>query len=368
MRICVVSTSIFPVGKDGVGRLVGCSGYSGLEVIAWQCAKGLAELGHQVSLVAPEGSECPNVQIVPIPAKIGEEQAYGGVKGTGWGGYWPHLLSMNDGGCVIDHSWEKRSSLLKMETGKDGKPVLRAPILAVNHAPVDTMYQKLPPPGVLQFVCISEDQKAHFEALWNRSARCCKNGVDVDFYRNAGVPRTDRFLFLARFSSIKGADIALDACRKAGVGLDLIGDTQITNEPGYIRQCMALADGKRLRIVGNQPRGGCVWWFSQAHCMLHPNLRFREPLGLAPLEAQACGTPCVAFDNGAMRETIKDGETGWVVKTQDEFDERVKTVASLGIPDQMRRRCREWVCDSFSLSRMILRYASLAQEALEGGW
>jgi len=282
LKIIVVSTPVFTVGSGGLAEIAGTSGYSGLEVIAWLTAKGLAERGHQVSLVAPNGSECPGVEIIPCgPAQTWDEAiAYGGDgKKDGYGGYWQHLLKLNDGGCVLDHSWQKRSALLKME----GR--LKCPILGVTHAPIDTMYQKLPPEKVISFVCISEDQRNHFETLFNRPARVCLNGVDGEgMYGPLGVPRSDRFLFLARFSTIKGPDLAIEACLKAGVGLDLIGDTSITNEPDFLRKCMAMAEqessswdkdkGRQIRLIGPVSRGNAVWWFSQAYCLLHPNQRF----------------------------------------------------------------------------------------------
>jgi glycosyltransferase involved in cell wall biosynthesis len=40
----------------------------------------------------------------------------------------------------------------------------------------------------------------------------------------------------------------------------------------------------------------------------------REPLGLAPLEAMACGTPVVAVAEGGVRETVVDNVTGWLVE------------------------------------------------------
>ena len=55
---------------------------------------------------------------------------------------------------------------------------LKVPVLCVLHAPVDTMLKSLPP-GVDKpcFVCISEDQRNHFEALFNQEARVCHNGI-----------------------------------------------------------------------------------------------------------------------------------------------------------------------------------------------
>lgn len=344
LRIAVISTPIFKLP---------ITGYGGLEEIAWRRAKGLAELGHQVTLYAPNDSVCPGVNIFPIgeQGKTSEEMAYSN--------YWKSLKDNYD--VVIDDSWQAWSAVGRQEGW------LKCPVLKVMHAPVHTMYQTLPPEKALSFVCISDDQRAHFEALFApRKARTAHNGIDLDFYKSTRYPRSGRFLFLARFSLIKGPDIAIEACKKVGVGLDLIGDTTITNEPELLQKCFSMADEHQIRIWGNQSRAECVHWYSQAHCMLHPNKRFREPLGLAPLEAQACGVPVLTWDFGAMRETVRHGETGWLVNSDEEFVQKVKEFAD-PIPDSVRENCRNWA-GNFSIVRMIKVYEKLCYEAIERPW
>lgn len=365
MKICIISSSIFAVGQ-GDNPL---PGYGGLEVIAWHCAKGLAAKGHRVTLIAPQGSSCPGCEVVAClpPGQGSEENAYGGARYKTpqgeeiiWPGYWPKLLEFNDDGVLIDHSWNKWAYLLKAE----GR--LTAPILGVCHAPINTMYGALPP-GVTKpcFVCISEDQREHFEALHAPAqARVCYNGIDLDFYKPLAIQRSKRFLFLARFSTIKGPDLAIEACLKAGVGLDLIGDTSITNEPALFHHCQKMADGEQIRIVGSVPRGEAVWWLSQAYCLLHPNQRFREPFGLAPLEAMACGCPVIGWNYGAMKETIHQ-DHGWLVNSFDELVERIRLQQE--IQPTFREECRKWA-KGFSIQAMVDRYEKLCQEALEQPW
>jgi glycosyltransferase involved in cell wall biosynthesis len=55
-----------------------------------------------------------------------------------------------------------------------------------------------------------------------------------------------------------------------------------------------------------------------------------EDFGIAPVDAQACGTPVIAFGKGGATETVIDGETGMfyeqtseaIVKAVDEFELR----------------------------------------------
>ena len=208
----------------------------------------------------------------------------------------------------------------------------------------------------------------HFEALYGREARACYNGIDLDFYRATGIPRTDRFLFLARFSTIKGPLLAIQACKEAGVGLDLVGDVSITNEPDYLEQCKLAADGKQIRFVGPASRSECVHWFSQALCLLHPNRDYREPFGLAPVEAMACGCPVIAWRYGALRETIKHEETGILVSSLPELVEAIRKIKTMGVNPESRVHFRTWA-SRFSIQNMIDRYEQLCQEAVTtGGW
>lgn len=339
-------------------------------MIAYQTAKGLAKRGHQVVLIAPQGSRCDGCEVIHTgpPGQWDEQKAYGT--------YWMHLPSFE---AIIDHSWQKWALQLK------GEGKLPQPVLCVLHAPVNTMMQTTPNVPKPCIVCISEDQASHYKGLFNADCRVAYNGIDVNYYKPMSVKRTDRFLFLARFSQIKGADIAIKACLDAGVGLDLIGDTSITNEPDYFALCQQLANhrspnwdesirGRQIIIHGGASRGECVRWFSQAHTLLHPNERFREPFGMAPVEAMLCGCPVIAWDNGAMRETIKHGEVGYLVKSFDELKIAIgamnarDTMGRLLMTDEERRGFREWA-KRFSVERMAERYEELCVEGIKtGGW
>jgi len=91
MKIAVISSTVFQVGPGGL------QGYGGLEQLAWQQARGLAAKGHVVTLMAPDGSTCPGVTVLP-PGPAGqhhEQQAYAK--------YWS-VLPEHD--VVIDHRKE----------------------------------------------------------------------------------------------------------------------------------------------------------------------------------------------------------------------------------------------------------------------
>ena len=130
LKICVISTTVIPCPP---------SGYAGLEMISWQCANGLKNLGHEVLLIAPNGSKT-DTDLHETTLRERERYAYYGYK---------ERLKNYD--VIIDHSWEKWSYISKMTEG------LNVPILGVLHAPVHTMYNEPPPVEKPCFITISNE-------------------------------------------------------------------------------------------------------------------------------------------------------------------------------------------------------------------
>jgi glycosyltransferase involved in cell wall biosynthesis len=340
LKICVISTTVLHCPPKG---------YSGLEMIAWQVAEGLRSKGHDVMLVAPRGSQ---TSCELHETTLGESERIAFSCG--------YAAKLHKFDVIIDHSWEKWSYILKLHNK------LPVPILGVLHAPVETMYMTPPPIPTPCLVCISKDQSINAKEHLKCDNRVAYNGVDIDSYKNSNKQRNNRYLFLARISTIKGPHIAVDVANNCQVGLDLVGDDRITGEPdllNYIKQKCVMSP--YLRYVGHQDRDECVNWFNSNKAMLHPNKLFREPFGLAPVEAQLCGMPVIAWKNGALQETVKDKESGFLVESQEEMQELIKSDAVSSIKAD---NCIEWA-SQFSHINMINRYEELCFESLEsGGW
>ena len=116
---------------------------------------------------------------------------------------------------------------------------------------------------------------------------------------------------------------------------------------------------RRLTQAGRSPV------FDRARALLHPNEHFREPFGLAPVEAQACGCPVIAWDHGALRETVVPGESGLLVRTEAEFAAAVRAGAADGYSAAACRASAE----RFGAEGMGRRYDELLREATSGvGW
>lgn len=90
----------------------------------------------------------------------------------------------------------------------------------------------------------------------------------------------------------------------------------------------------RVRFVGKIPRSEMARYYSAADFFAFPGIR--ESLGMVYLEAQACGLPVVAFDNGGIPEIVRHGETGILVRPLS-LDAYARAMDSL-LRD--RERCR----------------------------
>jgi glycosyltransferase involved in cell wall biosynthesis len=142
-------------------------------------------------------------------------------------------------------------------------------------------------------------------------------------------------LFAGRLSPEKGAAEAIDIARAAGVPIDVYGDVY---DDDYSR---GQIDPRRgwpgVTVHRAVPRTSLWQAMARAAVVLYP-ARWDEPFGLAAAEAQACGTPVVAFRRGGLGEVIVDNVTGFLVPPDDV---RAAAEAVAQVPGISRRACRE---------------------------
>ncbi len=88
-------------------------------------------------------------------------------------------------------------------------------------------------------------------------------------------------------------------------------------------------------------------------------IRWPEPFGLVMIEALACGTPVLAFAEGAAPEIVDHGRTGFLCTDEADMAQHVARVATLD-----RRACRASVAERFSTALFIERHLAFYRNVL----
>jgi glycosyltransferase involved in cell wall biosynthesis len=94
-------------------------------------------------------------------------------------------------------------------------------------------------------------------------------------------------------------------------------------------------------------------FLGDARALLFP-IDWPEPFGMVMIEAMACGTPVLAFRNGAVSEVIDEGVTGFIVDSEQEAVCRMG--ALLGLDRAAVRRRFE---QRFTAARMASEYLKI---------
>jgi glycosyltransferase involved in cell wall biosynthesis len=145
----------------------------------------------------------------------------------------------------------------------------------------------------------------------------------------------DGAMFAGRLSPEKGAAEAIDIALAAGVPIDVYGDAY---DAGYASEQIGRRRARSgVRVHRAVPRSSLWTAMARAAVVLFP-ARWDEPFGMAAAEAQACGTPVVAFSRGGLGEVIADGVSGFLVPPDDvrAAAEAVSKVAGIS-----RAACRD---------------------------
>jgi len=177
-----------------------------------------------------------------------------------------------------------------------------------------------------------------------------ENGVPIE--RLSTRLRKRHFaLMLSRICAEKGVHLAIEAAKKADIPLLIAG--QVFAYGAHLRyfdeEVRPRLDHQR-RLIGPIPFARKRRLLTAARCLLVPSV-VAETSSLVAREAQACGTPVIAFPNGALTQVIEPGRTGFLV---DSVEAMASAIHDCGGIDPLL--CRDAARERFSDRRMIRDY------------
>jgi glycosyltransferase involved in cell wall biosynthesis len=163
------------------------------------------------------------------------------------------------------------------------------------------------------------------------------------------------YLAMSRLVEYKRMDLIVRAFNQMpDKELIVIGDGPESNR-------LETLAGPNVSLLGRQPNEAVEYYMQRARAFV---FAAEEDFGIVPVEAQACGTPVIAYGKGGARETVVPEETGLFFQKQSvealidavrRFDRsrrqfvpgRIRAHAEQFSAGRFRRRLSDWVASSY---------------------
>ena len=155
------------------------------------------------------------------------------------------------------------------------------------------------------YVANSRITQERLRRYWGREAPIVHPPVELD--RFAPTAPEDYFLVVGELVRHKQTDVALEAARRAGVPIKVVGT-------GAHEAELRARHGDHAEFLGRVGDRELAAVYAGARALVMPNV---EEFGITAVEAQASGRPVIAADGGGARETVIEGETGVFVPHGD---------------------------------------------------
>ncbi|HZQ83797.1 MAG TPA: glycosyltransferase family 4 protein [Acidimicrobiales bacterium] len=338
MRIAVVAPPWAPVPP---------ALYGGIELVVDRLCVGMQKAGHDVVLFTTGDSTCP----------VRREWALETSEGQRIGMAVPELRhvmaaydAVRDADIVHDHT-------IMGPVYAERFPDL--PVVTTIHGPFNDeltdLYGRIA--GRVPVIAISHAQRKPVPQI--PIARVIHHGLDVaDFPFGQGDG--GYCLFLGRMSPDKGAHRAIEAAEKANVPLLMAAKMREAWEFEYFEEMVKPHLTDDIQYLGEVPHEHKLELLAGARALLFP-IRWNEPFGMVMIEALACGTPVLAFPEGAAPEVVDDGRTGFLCHDETDMAQAIARVDTLSRAD-----CRAAVAGYFSTDRMVAEHIALFEDIVAG--
>jgi glycosyltransferase involved in cell wall biosynthesis len=336
MRIAIIATPWTPVPP---------AGYGGIERVVDLLAKGVQNAGHEVLLFATGDSTCP------VPTKWALEEAEHERIGMAV----PELRH-------VIHAYEAAKEYDIVHDHTIMGPVYSQrfpdlPVVTTIHGPFNEelidVYQSIADRVPIITISHAQGRAAPHIPV----AKVIHHGLDVSEFP-MGTGEGDYCLFLGRMTDVKGAHRATEAAHRAGVPLILAAKMRESWEKQYYQSHVEPYLNQRMEFVGEVEGKEKLDLLGNARCLLMP-IRWNEPFGMVMIEALACGTPVLAYAEGAAPEIVEEGKTGFLCDNEEELAQAISKVDQID-----RNACRAAVEGYFSAERMVAEHIELFEEVL----
>ena len=154
--------------------------------------------------------------------------------------------------------------------------------------------------GVDMFLTNSDFVSRRIDKFYRRRSTTLYPPVDVDSFA-LSVEKEDYYLTVSRMVPYKRIDLIAEAfTQMPEKRLIIVGE-------GPDFEKIKAKAGPNVKMVGHQAFDRLVEYMRHAKAFV---FAAEEDFGIVPVEAQACGTPVIAYGRGGVCETVIAGKTG----------------------------------------------------------
>lgn len=155
------------------------------------------------------------------------------------------------------------------------------------------------------FIANSPVVAARIAKYYRRDSVFIPPPVEVTRF-NVSRRRENYFLIISRLVPYKRIDLAIRACVKLGLPLRIVG-------VGRDERSLRALAGPTVQFLGRLTEEQKQEQLAGCRAFIFPG---EEDFGIAPVEAQACGKPVIAYAAGGALSTIIEGKTGMFFREQ----------------------------------------------------
>lgn len=336
MKIGVIAPPWLPVPPHA---------YGGTEAVIDRLARGFVRAGHDVVLAATGDSTCPVHRVTTLSHHLGVAALVSEAQHV-------ELAYAQLRDCDIVHDHTLYGPQYAADAG-DRR------VVTTNHGEFAgellQRYRRIA--DRVPIIAISHSQAAAAPEL--PIARVIHHGVDTACYPR-GTGEGGYYVFLGRMAAQKGVHRAARVAREAGARLVIAAKMTEPLERRYFREQVEPLLGDGVVFVGEVREREKLALLADARALINP-IRWAEPFGLVMIEALACGTPVLAFAEGAAPEIVDDGVTGFLCRDERDMVDRLDLVSRIE-----RDACRAAVRARFSTDRMVRDHLELFTQVARG--
>ena len=160
------------------------------------------------------------------------------------------------------------------------------------------MWDRLAADRVDYFIANSNYIKGRIAKYYRRDSKVIFPPVNTHLYHIE--PKEDFYLIVSRMVQYKRVDLAIEAFNRLGLPLVIIGG-------GPEEKKLKAMAKENIRFMGRLSDEEIVSYYARSKAFIFPG---EEDFGITPIEAQASGTPVIAYGKGGALDTVIDGKSG----------------------------------------------------------